>query len=277
MAVTGLPNPTKDHALIMAKFARDCRDQMSTLTKSLEISLGPETSDLVMRFGLHSGQVTAGVLRGQKSRFQLFGDTVNVAARMESTGIRNCIQVSEETSQLLIEGGKNHWLTPREEPIQAKGKGELSTYWVFEKKNKGISCASTIASTDSSLASEDSDLFTSIGVKNLIHNRRQGLIDWNVDLFAGSIQKIAAQRGAETNKEIKSEKDIELGHQIGLSPSDDSGMVLDEVVEIIELPAFDPKAESAQNPHSIHLSKIVMVQLRTYIIAISNKYKENSK
>jgi class 3 adenylate cyclase len=75
MAVTGLPNPNKDHALIMARFARDCRDQMNALTKSLEVTLGPDTSNLVMRFGLHSGQVIAGVLRGQKSRFQLFGDT----------------------------------------------------------------------------------------------------------------------------------------------------------------------------------------------------------
>merc|ERR1712241_228571 len=115
MAVTGLPNPKKDHALIMTKFARDCRDEMISLTKSLEVTLGPDTSDLAMRFGLHSGQVTAGVLRGQKLRFQLFGDTVNTAARMESNGKPNKIQVSQSTADLLKKAKKNRWLHAREE------------------------------------------------------------------------------------------------------------------------------------------------------------------
>lgn len=46
---------------------------MNDLTKTMEVILGPDTGDLSLRVGLHSGQVTAGVLRGDKSRFQLFG------------------------------------------------------------------------------------------------------------------------------------------------------------------------------------------------------------
>jgi hypothetical protein len=75
VAVTGLPDPRKDHAVCMVKFARDCRTQFNVLCSILESSLGPETGDLLLRIGIHSGPVTAGVLRGQKSRFQLFGDT----------------------------------------------------------------------------------------------------------------------------------------------------------------------------------------------------------
>jgi class 3 adenylate cyclase len=51
--------------------------RIDDLTKALESTLGPGTADLSMRVGIHSGPVTAGVLRGEKSRFQLFGDTMN--------------------------------------------------------------------------------------------------------------------------------------------------------------------------------------------------------
>ena len=75
MAVAGLPDPQPRHAWLMVRFAADCRSKMNVLTRELELQLGPGTADLKLRIGLHSGPVTAGVLRGQKARFQLFGDT----------------------------------------------------------------------------------------------------------------------------------------------------------------------------------------------------------
>jgi class 3 adenylate cyclase len=77
VAVCGLPEPAKDHAVRMARFSRDCMNKMWSLVKMLEATLGPDTCDLTMRMGVHSGPVTAGVLRGERSRFQLFGDTMN--------------------------------------------------------------------------------------------------------------------------------------------------------------------------------------------------------
>ena len=92
----------------MARFAVECKTRMRAVCKKLVKTLGPETEELRMRFGLNSGPVTAGVLRGERSRFQLFGDTVNVAARMESCGERDRIQLSEATADLLIDAGKGH-------------------------------------------------------------------------------------------------------------------------------------------------------------------------
>ena len=77
LAITGLPESRIDHAVAMAKFAAETRDSMRTVCKSLVSTLGYGTESLELRVGLHSGAVTAGVLRGEKSRFQLFGDTVN--------------------------------------------------------------------------------------------------------------------------------------------------------------------------------------------------------
>ena len=53
---------------------------MNEIVRQLEVTLGPDTADLCMRIGIHSGPVTAGVLRGDKARFQLFGDTMNTVS-----------------------------------------------------------------------------------------------------------------------------------------------------------------------------------------------------
>jgi Adenylate and Guanylate cyclase catalytic domain len=88
---------------------------------------------LCLRCGLNSGPVTAGVLIGEKSRFQLFGDTVNTASRMESTGEPNRIQVSALTADLLKVAGKMYWVRPREELVHAKGKGNIQTFWIMSR------------------------------------------------------------------------------------------------------------------------------------------------
>jgi class 3 adenylate cyclase len=73
------------------------------------------------------------VLRGSKGRFQLFGDTVNVASRMETTSSAGQIHVSKSTADELIASGMESWIVPRETRIMIKGKGELQTYLVQTK------------------------------------------------------------------------------------------------------------------------------------------------
>jgi len=57
----------------MVQFAHRISKEMSRMTQMLETTLGPDTSDLLLRIGIHTGPVTAGVIRGDKARFQLFG------------------------------------------------------------------------------------------------------------------------------------------------------------------------------------------------------------
>ena len=69
--MTGLPTPQSNHALIMVKFAKEIRDKLQEVTQELVSELGEDTQKLAVRIGLHSGPATAGVLRGDKSRFQV--------------------------------------------------------------------------------------------------------------------------------------------------------------------------------------------------------------
>ena len=109
-----------DHAITMASFARRCLETMLETVADLEESLGPGTSDLGIRVGIHSGSVIGGVLRGAKSRYQLFGDTMNTASRIESTSEKNKIQLSESTAELIMEAGKTPWVEQRRDTIFAK-------------------------------------------------------------------------------------------------------------------------------------------------------------
>lgn len=76
VAAAGLPDPRADHAIVMCNFARKALHRMITVVRALDTYLGPGTSELSMRIGIHSGPIMAGVLRGEKTRFQLFGDTM---------------------------------------------------------------------------------------------------------------------------------------------------------------------------------------------------------
>ncbi|KAL3805981.1 hypothetical protein ACHAW5_006588 [Stephanodiscus triporus] len=138
IAVTGIPEPVQDHAVLLTQFTFEARDKVREVCARLE-SEGLDTAKLDMRFGIHSGDTTAGILRGTKSRFELFGDTINTASRMESTGLPGKIQVSEETAKLIQRDSKSQWLTKRDTMITAKGKGELQTYWAEPSRSVSFS------------------------------------------------------------------------------------------------------------------------------------------
>lgn len=149
-----------------------------------------------------SGQVTGGVLKGDRARFQLFGDTVNTAARMESTGERGRIQLSQSTADCLIAAGKKHWLRPREEPVTAKGKGTMFTFWLeidgarvdlnssdkdlMEVDNK----ASSVTSRNSSVMNSMTGAADRLAAQQLSHR-----IDWMTEVLLDYIKQIVSFHG----------------------------------------------------------------------------------
>eukprot|EP00934_Nitzschia_sp_Nitz4_P008104 Nitzschia sp. Nitz4//scaffold169_size48518//40260//43927//NITZ4_007080-RA/size48518-processed-gene-0.83-mRNA-1//1//CDS//3329538412//8094//frame0 len=254
VAVAGLPEPRRDHAVVMTKFARECLVRMMDVVRDLEKSLGPGTAELRMRVGLHSGAVTAGVLRSQKSRFQLFGDTVNTASRMESTGVPNKIQVSDSTAQLLIQAGKSAWVSPREETVEAKGKGTMQTYWIEPKSSSGTLGNSSHGSEEFQVQDE----------------KTQRLVHWNTDILGRLLREILARR--QSGAPESSLECAPLSNQ-----SDHSKTVFEQVCERIEMAEFDPEWYIKwTDSDDVDLDEEVSQQLHDFVVSVAALYNENS-
>ncbi|MFL6220579.1 MAG: adenylate/guanylate cyclase domain-containing protein, partial [Actinomycetes bacterium] len=86
----------------------------------------PAGESLAARIGIDTGPVVAGVIGRRKFSYDLWGDTVNTASRMESNGVPGCIQVTERTYRRLRDGFR----LERRGPIQVKGEGEMTTWFL---------------------------------------------------------------------------------------------------------------------------------------------------
>lgn len=117
MAGCGIPLPVEKHA---DKALEMVIEMMAEIRKFNSLI----SSDLNVRIGLHTGHVVAGVIGRKKAVYDLWGDTVNVASRMESHGIPGFIQISEATFHALE---KKSMLEDRGS-IQVKGLGEMNTF-----------------------------------------------------------------------------------------------------------------------------------------------------
>jgi class 3 adenylate cyclase len=119
MAVGGLPEPRPDHAEAVAEMALAVREEVGR-------HLDPGGRPLAVRIGIDTGPVVAGVIGRRKFSYDLWGDTVNVASRMESLGVSGCIQVTDRTHRRL----RDRYRFERRGPVQVKGKGELVTWFL---------------------------------------------------------------------------------------------------------------------------------------------------
>lgn len=125
MVVGGLPLPRPDHAALIAEMALDMQQAISYIRS--------DTGEpFQLRIGINSGSIVAGVIGTKKFSYDLWGDTVNVASRMESQGLPGNIQVTQASYELL----KHHYVFEKRGKVFVKGKGEMTTYWLVGRKRE---------------------------------------------------------------------------------------------------------------------------------------------
>jgi class 3 adenylate cyclase len=119
MVAAGLPEPRRDHADAIVAFAFELLEMMRDFNRD-------SGRDLHLRIGINSGPVIAGVIGRHRLLYDLWGDSVNIAARMESHGRPDTIHITEETRKLL----QGRYGYEERGMIPIKGKGEMRTYFL---------------------------------------------------------------------------------------------------------------------------------------------------
>ncbi|HET7666183.1 MAG TPA: adenylate/guanylate cyclase domain-containing protein [Mycobacterium sp.] len=125
MVVSGVPEPRADHIEALACLALDMADAVAGLKD-------PQGRDVPLRIGLAAGPVVAGVVGARKFFYDVWGDAVNVAARMESTDVEGRIQVPQDVYERL----EHAFLLEERGEVDVKGKGVMRTWYLVGRRNE---------------------------------------------------------------------------------------------------------------------------------------------
>ena len=126
MVVSGVPRRRADHAQALAKMALEmCGFMEGFKTKGGKI--------LNFRIGINSGPLVAGVVGRKKFQYDVWGDAVNIASRMESHGVPGKVHITEATRQLV----KDEFICERRGAVRIKGKGEMETWFLLRRNHDG--------------------------------------------------------------------------------------------------------------------------------------------
>lgn len=124
MVAAGVPEPHPTHAQALARMALD----MIAYSESLPPIAGVK---LRFRIGINSGSLVAGVVGSNKMHYDIWGDSVNIASRMESQGVPNRVQVTQQTYDLL----KDDFILEPRGMTSIKGKGDMQTWFLIKQRD----------------------------------------------------------------------------------------------------------------------------------------------
>ena len=185
---------------------------------------------------------------------------------MESTGQKGRVQVSEETAELLSAGGKKHWLVQRGEKVDAKGKGEMTTYFLVDEDH---STETKSITTSEPLPGPISQNMADLSLeKQGLDSKAERLVGWNVDVLWRLLKKVVARRIANGHG------DSHVSSEEEESFEENTGSIIDEVQEIISLPRFDPSAQRNE-PDEVQIKDVVKEELHNYVSSIASMYRQN--
>ncbi len=125
MAAAGVPEPCEDHSVRATNFSLDIHIVLKEINAKMN-------TDIHARVGIESGPIVAGVIGEMKFAYDLWGDSVNTASRMESTGTPGLVHISSNVKREL-DTQTHNFKFEELEPMQVKGKGEMITYMVHRK------------------------------------------------------------------------------------------------------------------------------------------------
>jgi len=123
MVAAGVPSPRPDHARALALMALDMQEAMRSVDEIGHLGLE-------LRVGINSGPVVAGVIGRKRFLYDLWGDAVNTASRMESHGTSGRIQITRATKELL----EDDFVCEPRGTIRVKGKGELEAWYLVGRR-----------------------------------------------------------------------------------------------------------------------------------------------
>jgi class 3 adenylate cyclase len=270
VVIKGSKGVDDNHAAALTHFACDCRKTVGEKFKALQ------ARGIAIRFGIHTGHVQQGEVGEERSRYQLVGDTIDIAYQMLSSSRAGKIHISVDTAELLNLAGKGDWLVPREDLVLVKGKGEMSTFWIRHKACLASSEPPDLlwgsdASSQASVTSfDDIDNWESQNMAEFQtrENKFQAVIERTVQVLLPYLKKIQAKRNAQ--------KTLNASQYGGSNDVNMDNSIIDEARDVLLMPPFDSRV-AALMTHSemLDLPEEVEEQLRLYITSIVSTYKPN--
>jgi Adenylate and Guanylate cyclase catalytic domain len=199
---------------------------------------------------------------------------------MESTGKRERVHLSEQTALQLIEKGREDWVVRREDTVEAKGKGKMATYWLklasSDPAAESVAASSEVGDEKTQAPNgvvEEGEWNVEMPPSKTKNSecRNERLAQWNSDLLLELLQRVVTHRAALQSSDIVTPSASQVHLTAMAKAIGDGTMVVQEVVEVIDMPEF----VCANDVKEAELSDVIIAQLRAFVAEIASMYNDN--